>query len=226
MRRALTCLTVLFALMSFASAGGRVLGRLGQATGSAGIYAKPTSSARMYYRVKAYEYLVIRNYGSSKWFKVLLQNGTYGYINHGSVAQLPYEVTAKANTNQQAAPGNRYAMANYAMNFIGTPYEWGGNDETRGIDCSGFVKKMYGKIGLNLPRTAAQQANVGQSIYRYEDLQPGDRLYFWESKRGKIGHTGIYLGNGYFVHSSVGHGGVATDYLSKKWQKILVAAKR
>ena len=68
---------------------------------------------------------------------------------------------------------------------------------------------------------------MGQQITRLEDLQAGDRLYFWENKRGKIGHTGIYLGKGYFVHSSVGNHGVATDYLgSKNWLKILVAARR
>jgi len=68
---------------------------------------------------------------------------------------------------------------------------------------------------------------VGTPVTRLEDLQPGDRLYFWDAKRGMIGHTGIYLGGGYFVHSSRGHGGVNTDYLGqKKWLNILVAARR
>jgi cell wall-associated NlpC family hydrolase len=121
----------------------------------------------------------------------------------------------------------RSKMADYSLKFQGTPYVWGGNDELNGIDCSGFVKKMYGKIGLSLPRTAAEQALVGKPIYNLEDLQKGDRLYFWDKKRGKIGHTGIYLGDGNFVHSSSGRGGVATDYLgSDRWLKILVAARR
>lgn len=64
-------------------------------------------------------------------------------------------------------------------------------------------------------------------ITRYEDLQPGDRLYFWSTSRNKVGHTGIYLGNGYFSHSSTTNGGVATDNLGNPhWQKMLVAARR
>ena len=82
-------------------------------------------------------------------------------------------------------------------------------------------------VGGTPPGPAAGQALVGKKTPRLEDLQSGDRLYFWENKRNKIGHTGIYLGNGYFVHSSRGHNGVATDYLGQqKWLKILVAARR
>lgn len=64
-------------------------------------------------------------------------------------------------------------------------------------------------------------------ITKLEDLQKGDRLYFWSKSRNKIGHTGVYLGNGYFVHSSSGKGKVTTDYLATpKWLNILVAARR
>ncbi|MBI3720982.1 MAG: C40 family peptidase, partial [Fimbriimonas ginsengisoli] len=125
------------------------------------------------------------------------------------------------------ASRNGSALAQYSLNFVGAPYQWGGNSTMTGIDCSGFVKQIYGAIGVSLPRTAAEQVSVGQPILRLEDLQSGDRLYFWDSRRGKVGHTGIYLGNGYFVHSSSGKGGVSTDYLgAKKWLKLLVAARR
>ena len=110
----------------------------------------------------------------------------------------------------------RGAVADYALKFKGTPYVWGGNNLTGGIDCSGFVKQLYGAIGLELPRTAAEQVNVGLQVQRLEQLQKGDRLYFWDYKRNCVGHTGIYLGNGYFVHSSMTHKGVDTDYLGEK----------
>ncbi len=205
-----------------------VLGKLGQATDTTPIYAAPNSRARQYYKVAPYEYLVIRPAKSSAYFKVLLKNGVFGYVSKSAVAQLPYEVTAPAVNRSSVALSSRsaYDMARYSTNFIGTPYVWGGNDVQNGIDCSGFVKKMYGQIGINLPRTAAEQANVGTVINRLEELQPGDRLYFWDKKRNKIGHTGMYLGNSYFVHSSRGHNGVATDFLTTSWRKILVAARR
>lgn len=209
-----------------------VLGKLGQATNETAIHTQPKGTSPIYYRVKAYQYLVIQRTRSSAWTKVVMSNGVYGYVPTSAVAQLPYEVTAKAparssNRTLLASRGGGSEVANYALNFVGTPYKWGGNDVNNGIDCSGFVKKMYGTIGQSLPRTAAEQAMVGQPISRLEDLTSGDRLYFWDAKRGKIGHTGIYLGNGYFVHASSGRGGVATDYLgTQRWLKILVGARR
>lgn len=209
-----------------------VLGKLGQALQESAIYSRPSTEARVYYHVKAYEYLVLQNAPSSSYYRVLLQNGSYGYVPAGQVAKLPYDVTADRGepTGTRGAAlssRSRAAVARYSLNFAGTPYKWGGNDPTHGIDCSGFVKFLYGQIGLNLPRTAAQQVNVGQRISRLEDLRSGDRLYFWSSKRNRVGHTGIYLGNGYFVHSSTNHHGVATDYLgTKKWLGMLVAARR
>ena len=88
---------------------------------------------------------------------------------------------------------------------------------------------MYGRIGYNLPRTAAEQALVGQPIYRLEDLKKGDRLYFWDSKRGMVGHAAIFIGGrtgDEFVHSSHGKGGVATSRLTQSWLNILYAARR
>jgi cell wall-associated NlpC family hydrolase len=236
----LTALCAVAVTTASPSNGGRVvLGKLGQATKVASIRSQPSSRSSVYYKVQPKAYLIVRKARSAAWMQVLMNNGSYGYVESAAITQLPYEVTSKAAPRQNrtllASRGSstapslnaRNTVADYALNFVGTPYVWGGNDEYRGIDCSGFVKKMYGTIGKSLPRTAAEQAMVGQPIYRLEDLQKGDRLYFWDKSRGKIGHTGIYLGNGNFVHSSSGHGGVATDYLgSQKWLRILVAARR
>lgn len=213
-----------------------VLGKLGQVTEPTKIYSKPSAGSKVYYSIKAYEYVVIRP-SSQTWTKVLLQNGRYGYVRTSAVAKLPYEVTSNQpsrtalrmpSLSSRGARGTSADAAAYALNYIGTPYVWGGNDPSRGVDCSGLVQQMFGRIaGQNLPRTAAEQVKVGTPVTRLEDLRKGDRLYFWDAKRGKVGHTGIYLGNGYFVHSSSNHKGVATDYLgSKKWLNILVAARR
>lgn len=210
-----------------------VLGKLGQALVKTAIYSRPVARARVYYRAKPYDYLVIQSAKTPSYYKVLLQNGTYGYVLASQVAKLPYDVTAEKNTDFSTrglyalSSRSRAAVANYSLNFKGTPYKWGGNDPRAGIDCSGFIKFLYGQIGVSLPRTAAEQVHVGQRVARLEDLKPGDRLYFWSYKRNKIGHTGIYLGNGYFCHSSSNHGGVDTDYLgTQKWLSILVAARR
>lgn len=226
-----------FALIASSFASTKiVLGKLGQVTEPTKIYARASTGSTVYYKLKAYEYIVIRP-KSDNWFQVLLQNGRYGYIQADTVAKLPFEVTTdKPVRNERfsmATTGSRGSAvaAQMALNFVGTPYVWGGNDPRSGIDCSGLVQKMFGAIGQQLPRTAAEQVNVGRPITRLEDLKPGDRLYFWENKRGKIGHTGIYLGAthdgvGWFVHSSRGHNGVNTDPLTRRWLNILVAARR
>jgi len=103
--------------------------------------------------------------GNAEWTGVLLNTGQLGYVPTADVVELPYEITRKAaprETMQLSSRSGAAAVASYSQNFIGTPYKWGGNDENNGIDCSGFVKKMYGSIGKELPRTAAEQANVGQ----------------------------------------------------------------
>lgn len=219
-----------------------VLGKLGQAIKETTITAKP--GGKVYYRVKPYEYLVLRTSDRAGTYKVLLQNGRDGYVSANDVAKLPYDVTAPKPTATTTSRSSfsfasrssgtsslpartRAGIAQYSLNFTGTPYVWGGNDPNNGIDCSGFVKYLYGQIGVSLPRTAREQVNYGVPVTRLEDLQPGDRLYFWSKSRNMIGHTGIYLGNGYFCHATSSKGQVTTDYLgTKKWLSQLVAARR
>jgi len=211
-----------------------LLGYLGQSVSSTRIYASPNSHARVFSHIPTGHYLILKSSEQNKYDEVLMQNGIYGYVPASAVKVLPYEVRAKAAPTLASRgrripvgdAGSRASMADYALEFVDKiPYKWGGTTAS-GIDCSGFVQKMSGAIGVSLPRTAAEQALVGIPIYRLEDLQKGDRLYFWESKRGMIGHTGIYLGDGRFVHSSHGRGGVETDYLTASWRRILVAARR
>lgn len=221
-------ITLIAAMAAICHADKVVLGSLGQTLKKTPIFASPNPRSHVYYRSNAYEYIVIKDSPKAGYYKVLMANGQYGYVPDSVVAKLPYEaVSEKPVTRDLGVPTSRAAAAEYSLNFKGTPYKWGGNDPQKGIDCSGFVKFLYGQIGVSLPRTAAEQVKVGTPIMRYEDLQKGDRLYFWSNKRNKVGHTGIYLGNGYFCHSSTSRGGVQTDFLGGKyWRETLVAARR
>src|SRR5207253_9359631 len=124
----------------------------------------------------------------------------FGAAAAGAFPQLPATTSGVAR-----------AILERAYQLLGTPYVWGGNDE-RGIDCSGLVKYCFGACGIGLPRTATQQAAVGQAV-DFGDLQPGDRLYF--AVKYAYDHTGIYIGDGYFIHSSQSRSGVGVSHRSQ-----------
>jgi lipoprotein Spr len=111
------------------------------------------------------------------------------------------------------------------IEYLNTPYLWGGTSK-RGIDCSAFVQTvMYQSLGIMLPRTSYEQSNVGSDVQRSE-LKFGDLLFFDTMNKGRTTHVGIYLSDGYFVHSG-SHTGVAVASLdSEFYSRVLLKAKR
>lgn len=85
-------------------------------------------------------------------------------------------------------------IANYATQFVGNPYVWGGTSLTDGADCSGFVQSVFGDYGINLSRTTYTQANQGTAV-SYSEMQPGDVINYGF-------HTAIYLGDNQIVHAA------------------------
>ena len=93
--------------------------------------------------------------------------------------------------------------------FLGVPYKLGGST-LRGIDCSGFVKKIYEIFSVELPRTTREQFWVGKKIEK-ESLEEGDLVFF--KRQGNLAHVGIYIGANQFVHASSHNKEVKIDYL-------------
>ncbi len=95
-------------------------------------------------------------------------------------------------------------IINYALNFVGNPYVYGGNSLTEGTDCSGFTKLIFANYGISLPRSAVEQSSSGISV-GIDNIMPGDLVF--SGYNGQICHVAIYLGNEKLVHalnSSVG----------------------
>jgi cell wall-associated NlpC family hydrolase len=117
-------------------------------------------------------------------------------------------------------------LVTHAMGLLGVPYKWGGNSETRGLDCSGLVRNVYEKtFGMVLPRRAEEQAAATETIERAE-LQPGDLVFFNTMKRA-FSHVGIYVGDGKFIHAPrKGKRVKIDDMRSAYWQKRFNGARR
>ena len=99
-----------------------------------------------------------------------------------------------------AAPGDpppaRYGgVVGIAMQYLGIPYQWSGASPDTGFDCSGFVMFVFAQLGVSLPHNAASQCSYGTPVSR-DQLEPGDLVFF-----DGLGHVGIYIGGGQFIHS-------------------------
>lgn len=99
------------------------------------------------------------------------------------------------------------AVVNYALQFKGNPYVYGGTSLTKGADCSGFVQSVYKHFGVSLPRTASAQAKAGKYV-PWNELKAGD-LVFYSGNGGKsVTHVAIYIGNSQIIHASTPKGGI------------------
>jgi cell wall-associated NlpC family hydrolase len=107
-----------------------------------------------------------------------------------------------------------------ARRFIGVPYRYGGFSPGTGFDCSGFVRFVYGKLGIALPHNAAAQFGLGRVVPR-SALRPGDLVFF-----SGLGHVGIYVGNGRFIHAPETGERVSIAPLSGNWSSDYVGARR
>jgi len=111
----------------------------------------------------------------------------------------------------------------YAKTLLGVPYRWGGYS-TKGFDCSGFTKYVFAKFGIDLPRSSYAYSGIGTKVSRSE-LRKGDILMWDTEKNGTIGHVGIYMGDGMFIHASTSKGKVVTRSLSSYSEKYMGARR-
>lgn len=120
---------------------------------------------------------------------------------------------AKDTDTPSATYATGQEVADFALQYVGYQYKWAGTSPETGFDCSGFVYYVYQQFGYELNRTAAAQAGNGSHV-EADSLEPGDVLCFY--KGSYIGHSGIYIGNGEYVHAQDSATGVVVSPLSER----------
>ena len=129
----------------------------------------------------------------------------YEYDEYGNVIDTENTVDYdssddSSSSSSSSSSGSGSSVVDYATQFVGNPYVWGGTSLTNGADCSGFVQSVYSNFGVSLPRTSYEQQNAGYEV-SYADAQPGDLICYG-------GHVAIYMGNGQIVHASNSRDGI------------------
>jgi cell wall-associated NlpC family hydrolase len=137
-----------------------------------------------------------------------------------AVQQTPVGVSASTPDGASVAPPSHYGgVVGIAMRYLGVPYVWGGASP-RGFDCSGLVMYVYAQVGVSLPHYTGAQWNAGVPVSR-GDLQPGDLVFF-----DGLGHVGIYIGGGQFIHAPHTGTVVQISSLSGWYAATYVGARR
>ena len=153
-----------------------------------------------------------------EWYKVSA-GGKTGYIRGDYVSFTepdPSQASAAGSIGEQ--------IVAFAEQFLGTPYVWAGSSPS-GFDCSGFVSYVFKNFGYTVNRTAASMYTNGVAVDKSE-LQVGDAVFFASSSES-IGHVGIYIGDGEFIHSSSGCGYVTISGLDESYySRMYVGARR
>ena len=131
------------------------------------------------------------------------EDGSYDYSEtqydeYGNVIDtdntVDYDTYESSSSGSSYSSGSGSSVVDFATQFVGNPYVWGGTSLTNGADCSGFVQSVYANFGVSLPRTSYEQQYAGTEV-SYADAQPGDLICYG-------GHVAIYMGNGQIVHAS------------------------
>jgi cell wall-associated NlpC family hydrolase len=156
---------------------------------------------------------------NQSWYKVIVR-GESGWIYKDLVSVTRPEMIPYSKVDPEE-------IISYGMQFIGTPYVWGGSNLGRGVDCSGFTQEVFKAFEIPIDRVSYMQANEGTEVSK-NNLLPGDLVFFdtTGSRSGKISHVGIYIGEDQFLHADATRGVMVSNLKSNYYTRNYVKAVR
>lgn len=163
---------------------------------------EPSTDASIYTQVAQGELLEYVRTLDNGWVEILLDDETV-YVS-GDYVELKEELTTAVTMSEllygAGVSDVRVSICEYAKQFLGNRYVYGGSSLANGTDCSGFTMRVYQKFGISLPHSSRAQANMGRKISASE-AKPGD-LFFYGGGGGYINHVALYIGGGQVIHAS------------------------
>jgi cell wall-associated NlpC family hydrolase len=146
-------------------------------------------------------------------------------ISRGSLESISSTLAGFVASTESETSMDRDEVMYKVIEYINTPYLWGGTSK-RGIDCSAFVQTvLYQALGVSIPRTSLEQSQVGQQVSN-DELKFGDLVFFDTMRKGRVTHVGIYLADGYFVHSGSSTGVAVASLNSDFYSRVFLKAMR
>lgn len=169
-------------------------------TGGLNVREEPSTDSSVITQISEEEELEVVE-EQDGWVKVLIDDEpafvSADYVN--ITRRLDTAVTMTELLYGEGVTDVRVDLCQYAKQFVGNPYVWGGTSLTRGADCSGFTLSIFKKYGVSLPHHAASQAQLGRKV-SLSEVKAGDLVFY--SKGGRVNHVGIYIGGGQVLHAS------------------------
>ena len=171
--------------------------------------SEPSTDSKIWTQISNNEkYPVLKHIDG--WVEIELEEDSNAYVASDYVDvryALPEAIKfSPLEEKANAAASLRTQIVNYALQFLGNPYVWGGTSLTKGADCSGFTLSVFGHFGISLPHYSGSQANMGKAV-KSSEMRPGD-LVFYANSKGTINHVGIYIGNGQIVNAASRRSGI------------------
>jgi nlpC/P60 family protein len=171
--------------------------------------AEPNTNSKIFTTISNSEkYPIVSQ--SDGWVEIELEDNNNAFLSTEFV-DVRYALNeaikfTPAEDAANAIMARRNEIVNYAMQFLGNPYVWGGTSLTNGCDCSGFTMQILGKYGVGLPHYSVSQSQMGTKIDASQ-MKPGD-LIFYSNRRGVINHVSMYIGNGQVIHAASRKSGI------------------